>query len=323
MNYEIGIPCMVQWCVLWFQHQQRRIEHWENKMNVAIVPRDHLEKRTHRSFACWHQWHQTMHRTHRKWEVNKEMEGWVSLKKLELLLFLLMTMKPMNAVLNHWNHQIPRPLSTQKQCTAYPFLPRTLHLKGKDCRKCKKTTAVSKRAMTEKRERWPGKDWYGRPKYGWQQSAGCDGGQSSHDMRDTSQPHGKWREISAEMDAVRTTVKEKTNMWNKSCKESTNRETKVYKMSEAAVIEKQEERERRMIRTLFGSLERRESENEARNLIQEMQHNHDESHNKTTKWNGRAVFYGNTSKLSTKNVDVHSSLWQSSGRSCKAEIRST
>ena len=156
-----------------------------------------------------------------------------------------MTMTPMNAVLNDRNHRKPRPLSTQRPCSAYLFLPRTLHLKGKDCRKCRKQQQC---AMIEKRERWQGTEWYGRPKSRWQQPAGCDGCQSSHHTWHISQPQGTWREISAEMDAVRTTVKEKTNTWNKSCKESANRETEVYKMSEAAIMDdKQEERGRGMI----------------------------------------------------------------------------
>ena len=36
---------------------------------------------------------------------------------------------------SHWKH---RPLSTQRPCTAYSFLPRALHLKGEDCRKLKR-----------------------------------------------------------------------------------------------------------------------------------------------------------------------------------------
>ena len=34
-----------------------------------------------------------------------------------------------------------------------------------------------------------------------------------------------------------TTVKEKTNPWNKSCKKSVKRETELYKMVEAAVMD--------------------------------------------------------------------------------------
>ena len=97
-----------------------------------------------------------------------------------------------------------------------------------------KKTAVLKRAMTEKRERWQSKDWYRNTKSRWQQPAGCGGGQSSHDTCDTAKPKGKWREISAEIDAVETIVKEKKNTSHKSGKESTKRETEVFKMVEVA-----------------------------------------------------------------------------------------
>ena len=121
----------------------------------------------------------------------------------------------------------------------------------------KKKTAVLKRAMTEKWERWQIKERYGKTKSRWQQSAGEDGGQSSHDMWKNSQTQGTWREISAEIDAVGTTVKEKTNTWNRSCKESAKWETELHKMVEAAVMDnKQEQKERGMIRDLLEQLQR-------------------------------------------------------------------
>ena len=99
--------------------------------------------------------------------------------------------------------------------------------------------------MTKKREKWKSKDWYGNKKSRWQQPARGDGGQSSHDTWDTAKPKGKWREISAEIDAVGTSVEEKKNTWHKSGKESTKRETELFTMVEvAATDEKQEERER-------------------------------------------------------------------------------
>ena len=81
------------------------------------------------------------------------------------------------------------------------------------------------------------------------------------------------------MDAVGTTVKEKSSTWNKSCRESAKKETELHKMVEAAVMdEKQEERERGMIRDLLEELrKKREEEDEARNLIEEMQRNLDEA----------------------------------------------
>ena len=71
--------------------------------------------------------------------------------------------------------------------------------------------------------------------------------------------------------------------WNKSCKESAKRATELYKMVEVAVMnEKQEERERGMIRDLLGELrKRREEEDEARNFIEEMQRNLHEAQNKS------------------------------------------
>ena len=80
-----------------------------------------------------------------------------------------------------------------------------------------------------------------------------------------------------------TTVKEKTNTWNKSCMESAKREAELYKMVEIAVMdEKQEERERGMIRELLGELrKRREEEDETRNLIEHMQRNFDDAQNKS------------------------------------------
>ena len=61
------------------------------------------------------------------------------------------------------------------------------------------------------------------------------------------------------------------------------RETELYKMVEAAVMdEKQEQKERGMIRELLEQLQkRREDEDEARGLIEEMQRNLDEAQNKS------------------------------------------
>ena len=149
--------------------------------------------------------------------------------------------------------------------------------------KVKKTTAGLKRAMTEKLERWQGKEWYGRTESRCQQPKGGEGGQSPHDTWDISRPKVKWRENSPEMDVVGTAVKEKSTTWNKSCKESTKRETELFKMVEVAVTdEKQEERERDMIRDLLVELrKRREEEDEARNLIEEMQRSLDDAQNRS------------------------------------------
>ena len=46
---------------------------------------------------------------------------------------------------------------------------------------------------------------------------------------------------SLEIDAVGTTVKEKTNMWHKSCKESVKRASELYKMVELGAIDERQE----------------------------------------------------------------------------------
>ena len=52
-----------------------------------------------------------------------------------------------------------------------------------------------------------------------------DAGQSSHDEWKSPKPQAKWKEMSLEMDALGSALKEETHTWNKSCKESVKRET--------------------------------------------------------------------------------------------------
>ena len=59
----------------------------------------------------------------------------------------------------------------------------------------------------------------------WQQSAGGDGGKSSHDTWDIFQPQGKWREISTEMDTMENTVEEKSRVHRTKPEERVQRET--------------------------------------------------------------------------------------------------
>ena len=61
----------------------------------------------------------------------------------------------------------------------------------------KKKTAVLKRAMTESVKDGNNTEWYGKAKSRWQQPAGEEGGQSSHDKWKSTKPQGKWKEISA------------------------------------------------------------------------------------------------------------------------------
>ena len=84
------------------------------------------------------------------------------------------------------------------------------------------------------------------------------GKKGSHDQLRSTESQGKWKEISAEIDAVGTTVIEKTNKWNKSCKESAKRESELYKMLEqAAIDESPEHNARSMIKDLLHQLQKK------------------------------------------------------------------
>ena len=163
-----------------------------------------------------------------------------------------------------------------------------------------KTTAVLKKAMAEKSEKCKSRDWCGTAKTRWQQPVGR---QSSHDAWEHAKPKGKWKEVSAEFDAVGAVVKEKKNTWHKSGKESSKRETELYSMVEsAATDEKQEERDRCRIRARGRN--RKDEEEEARCLFEEMQRNLDAAQKKVVRQNEScAAFCGNTLKLVTKNED--------------------
>ena len=59
----------------------------------------------------------------------------------------------------------------------------------------KKTSAILKKAVTDRHVRWPKKEWYSKTKPHWRQSSGEEVGQISHDEWKSSKPQGKWKEI--------------------------------------------------------------------------------------------------------------------------------
>ena len=73
-----------------------------------------------------------LHKTHRKWGVNREMEGWETEGGTELLLVLMMT--SMLAVMNDWDYWKALLLSTQRPCTACRSRARAPPPSGRDCR---------------------------------------------------------------------------------------------------------------------------------------------------------------------------------------------
>ena len=92
----------------------------------------------------------------------------------------------------------------------------------------KKTAAVLKKAMTEKSDKWKSRDCYGTTTSRWQQPAGNSGGRSSHDTWEHAKPKGKWKEVSAEFEAISVLVKEKKITWNTSGSESATREADFF-----------------------------------------------------------------------------------------------
>ena len=148
LGHKIGVPWVVQWCILWLSAPTRlnrtldkqdvSIRRYHEAVNMEItcaIPRPFGGEHAP-TFACWHQWFRSYTQHSESGRVNKEMEEWEMGWSLEILPSVGDASK--NGVMNDWNHPKPRPLSTQRPCTAYPFPLRVLHIKGEDCRKLKR-----------------------------------------------------------------------------------------------------------------------------------------------------------------------------------------
>ena len=185
-------------------------------------------------------------------------------------------MTAMNAVMTDYSHRKTRHLSTPKPCTASLFCPHVLPVKEEDCRELKDNSSAETC-------HGPRNEKDGKVKNGTEEQSPDGNSQQGVEVRvrmicGTSPGRkGKRREISSEMGRSGDRC-EKSNTWNKSCKESTKREAVLFKMVEVAVAkEKQKERERGMIRDLLVELRIR------RTLIDEMQRNLDDAQNKSCK----------------------------------------
>ena len=60
-----------------------------------------------------------------------------------------------------------------------------------------------------------------------------------------------WKDVSLEIDALGSALKDKKHTWNNSCKESANRESEVSKMLESAAKDAKIEDNARNRKTLF------------------------------------------------------------------------
>ena len=149
--------------------------------------------------------------------VTKEMGGGVMRESLETLTPLLMMMAAMSAVLNDWNHRKPRPLSTQRPCTACLFLPRALALERGRCSKGKKDNSSLETCHDREAREMAGQRMVRKTKIPMAHSQWEATEVRVRTTRGTSLSHKESGEKShAEMDAVGTTVKEKDKFtWNK------------------------------------------------------------------------------------------------------------
>ena len=128
------------------------------------------------------------------------------------------------------------------------------------------------------------REWCGTTKTRWQQPAGISGGQSSLDAWEHAKPKGKWVGVSAEYGVLDALVKEKKITWNKSGRESAKREAGLNTLFErAATDEKKEERERdKLGEKLEIFLKRKEEEDEATCLMEEMRKNVEAAQHKSS-----------------------------------------
>ena len=109
----------------------------------------------------------------------------------------------------------------------------------------KKTSATPKKARTDRHSRWSKKELCNKTKPHWRPPAGREVGQCSHGKWRSSKLQGKWKEISVEIDA--------------------------------AIDERQEHKERSMLKDKSKQLQKeREEEEEARGQLEEMQRNLDD-----------------------------------------------
>ena len=108
-----------------------------------------------------------------------------------------------------------------------------------------------------------------------QQPAGSSGGQSSVDTWEQAKPEGKCIEVSADSEVLDALVKEKKITWSKSGRESAKREADLYKtLEKAAADEKKEERDREKLGDkLEVFFKRKEEEDEATCVMEEMRKN--------------------------------------------------
>ena len=118
----------------------------------------------------------------RTWDMNKELEGWEMGSRLELLPFVdddvdgnsdeCCSLGPLGVAVMHRVSVSSSCSSTRKEAVS----------------NVKKKSAISKRAMTERQERWLPKGVVKQTKSHWRQLVGIEVGQNSHDKWRSTEP---------------------------------------------------------------------------------------------------------------------------------------
>ena len=194
---------------------------------------------------------------------NKEAKGW-TLREIFAPSSPDGDVMKKNALMNDVTPEVVAPFNSRLFCTRSSCSPD----KRRKRSSVQRTTAVLKKTMTEKNERWEVESGMVQRK---QQPTGSSGGQSSIDAWEYSKPEGKWTEVSAD----HRVLKGKKITWTQSDTESAKREGDLcHVLKKKTINEKREERDRDKVGDkLEAFLARKEEEDEATGLMEEMRKN--------------------------------------------------
>ena len=150
--------------------------------------------------------------------------------------------------------------------------------------KVRENSAILKRAMTERRTRWSGRDWNSKPKSHWRWKEPVKAHTISGSVRNL-EANGK---ISGKIDALGSAFKKMSNTRIKSCKESAKRINIFQEGTTRRDRRKTRGQRKNIIKKTLTQLRKDEEEaNEARTLLDEMQRNVDEADAKITETRSR------------------------------------
>ena len=252
LDYEICIPCVVQWSMLWFSAPTRlnqtlegediNIVRYHEVVNMGDRRSDlyALRRFPHTAYVHVDNSDCSLAKNTQVVACKQGNEG------LGLCFCLLSMMVAQKILMNDvfWNPlQVMSPFHS-REMHRVSISPSVSSARREPVSKVRKNSAILKRAMTEWRTDGqegigiPNPRAIGDPRRG-------EMVKSSHDTWKSSKPKGKSKAISAEMDALRSALKEKSNTWTKSCKESFKRETELFKMIEIAAKDEKQRGQRK------------------------------------------------------------------------------